>query len=93
MDRSRIMLFLVVVGFLAIMFAVIIYGSMGIHPYSVESCITFHGRSACGTAAGATREQALAAAANIACSSLAGGVTDSIACGNTPPDSVRWIEE
>ena len=93
MDRSRLGLMATVVVFLVAMLAILIYSSIGIHPYEVESCITYNGRTNCGTAAGANRDQALAAAARIACSSIASGMTESIACDDTPPDSVRWIRE
>ena len=93
MDRSRMGLIAAVVVFVGAMLAVIVYSSIGIHPYEVETCITYHGRTNCGAAAGATRAQALSAAARIACSSISSGMTQSIACDDTPPDSVRWILE
>ena len=93
MDRSRLLLVLGVAAFVAVMLAVIVYSSIGIHPYEVEVCLTFKGRSNCGTAAGATRDQATAAAARIACATIASGMTESIACDDTPPDTVRWIRE
>ena len=93
MDRSRMGLIAAVVIFVAVMLAVIVYSSIGIHPYEVETCITYNGRTNCGTAAGATRPQALTAAARIACSSISSGMTQSIACDDTRPDSVRWIRE
>jgi hypothetical protein len=80
---------LLVVGVLA----TLIYMSIGYHQYEVELCITFKGRRACGTAAGANREEAMRAAANLACSSIASGMSDDIACGRTEPDSIRWITE
>ena len=73
--------------------ATLVYTSIGYHQYEVELCITFEGRRACGTAAGANREEAMRAAANQACSSIASGMTDSIACGRTQPDTLRWISE
>ncbi len=93
MDKSRMGLIAAVVVFVVAMLAIIVYSSIGIHPYEVETCITYKGRTNCGAAAGATREQALAAAARIACSSISSGMTESIACDDTPPDSVRWILE
>ena len=93
MDKSRIGLTGAVVGFVGVALATIVYSSMGIHEYSVEICITFQGRTSCGEAAAATREDALRHAATNACSSISGGVTDSIACSRTPPNSVRWISE
>ncbi len=93
MDKSRMGLIAAVVAFVVVMLAIIVYSSIGIHPYEVETCITYKGRTNCGVAAGATREQAGAAAARIACSSISSGMTESIACDDTPPDSVRWIRE
>lgn len=93
MKRPPIALTVVVVVFLVAAFAVIIYSSMELQQFSVESCITYKGKTACGTAAGATREEALSAAATIACSSLASGMSESIACSRTEPDSIRWLEE
>lgn len=93
MDRSRIGVTVAVVGFVAAALATIIYSSMGIHEISVEVCITFRGLTSCGEAAAANREDALRHAATNACASISGGVTDSIACSRTPPDSVRWIAE
>lgn len=74
-------------------FATLVYMSIGYHQYQVEVCITFKGRNNCGTAAGANREEALAAASRVACATISGGVTETIACDRTEPDSVRWISE
>jgi len=93
MPSSRTMLILISAAFIVAVLAVMIYSTMSLPRYSVESCITYNGRTACGTAAGPAREEALRAAATVACSSIAGGMTQSIACGNTEPDSIRWIEE
>ncbi len=93
MDKSRLGLIVAVSVFVISMLAIILYSSIGIHPFEVETCITYRGRTSCGTAAGATREQALTGAARVACSSISSGMTQSIACDDTPPDSVRWIRE
>ena len=93
MDRQRIGVTVAVVGFVGLALATIIYSSMGIHEYSVEICVTFKGRTSCGEAAAASREDALRHAATNACASISGGVTDSIACSRTTPDSVRWLSE
>ena len=89
--KSRLGVILVSVGFVVAMVALIVYSTMGLNQFEVESCITYTGRTACGTAAGESREQALRAAATIACSSIAGGMTESIACSGTAPDTQRWI--
>lgn len=81
------------VAFLVAVLAVIIYSSMGLAKYRVEVCITFRGQTACRIASADTREHALRTATDNACALIASGVTDSIACSNTPPDSVRWLSE
>jgi hypothetical protein len=93
MQRSRVILAVVIAAFIAAAGAAIIYSSMDLQQYTVESCITYNGRTGCGTAAGATREEALRSAATIACSGLSSGMTESIECSRTEPDSVRWIDE
>jgi len=55
---------------------------------SCEVCVEFHGTTECRKATGKDREEAEMSAASTACSLLAGGVTDGIACQNTTPKSV-----
>jgi hypothetical protein len=70
----------------------IVYSMMGLRRFRVEVCMEFKGRQSCRVASGATRESALRTATDNACALIASGVTDSIACGNTPPASVRWLD-
>ncbi len=69
----------------------LVYMSMNQRQHEVKVCITFHARQNCRTAAGASREEALTAATRVACATISSGVTDSIACNRTEPDSVSWI--
>ena len=59
---------------------------------SCEVCVTFQGRTQCRSAAGPDREQAIRTAVDTACAVLAAGMTDSIRCANTRPDSVQCGE-
>jgi len=93
MQKSRIILAIVVAAFVVAAFVTIVYSTMDLQAFTVECCITFNGRSGCGIAAGATREEALGSAATIACSGLASGMGESIECSRTEPDSIRWIDE
>lgn len=77
--------------FVAVVLTVVVYSTLGMARYRCEVCISYQGRSACRTASAATSEQALRAATENACALIAGGVTDSIRCGNTPPRSVNWL--
>jgi hypothetical protein len=70
----------------------IIYSSMGLRSHRVEVCMEFRGQRSCRTASGASREVALRTAVENACALTSSGVTDTIACGNTPPSSIRWLE-
>jgi hypothetical protein len=93
MQKSRIILVIVVAAFVIAAFVAIVSSTMDLQAFTVEACVTFNGRTGCGVAAGATREEALRSAATIACSGLSSGMTESIECSRTEPDSVRWIDE
>jgi hypothetical protein len=60
--------------------------------YRVNVCITFRGARDCRTASADTRDEALRTATTNACAQLAGGVTMTGQCENTPPDSVEWLK-
>ncbi|MFN3322835.1 MAG: hypothetical protein ACK5AZ_05005 [Bryobacteraceae bacterium] len=90
MKRNRTGL---IIGIFAIGFvAVLLYLTMSMGQHRVEVCMTFHGRTECRVASGETRQEALRAATENACALIASGVTDTIACQNTPPASVRWLD-
>ena len=78
---------LVGVGFIALI-GFIIYSATGLAQVNCEICIEFHGRTSCQRAAGTTQEEAMRTAAGIACTQLAFGRTENIACERTPPKSV-----
>ena len=83
---------LVGIVFAVIVLFFIVYSSMNLSGHKVEVCIAFNGHSTCRTAAGSTEEFARRTAITNACGELASGVTDSIACENTQPTSVRVIK-
>jgi hypothetical protein len=55
-------------------------------------CIDYGGRSACRTAVGPRRDDALRGASMTACAVLSSGVTGGLACDRTPPRSVECSE-
>jgi len=63
----------------------VVYSSLTIGGVRCEVCIDFGGRHACRAVDGDTEQDALAAARTNTCALLASGVTDSMACGRTPP--------
>ena len=76
---------------LVLMFVVIvIYSSMGLGQFRCEVCMEFQGHSACATAAGTTREEARRTATETACAKISSGMTESIACAQTPPKSIAF---
>lgn len=83
---------LVGIVFALIVLGYIVYSSMNLAGHKVEVCITFNGRANCRTASGASEEFARRTATTNACADIASGVTDSIACENTPPNSVKVLK-
>lgn len=84
---------LLVVLFLLVFVAILIYSTMGLKQYRVEVCMSFKGRTNCRTAAASTREQAQRAATDNACALIASGMAESMACAGTAPTSVKWLDE
>ena len=79
---------LVGVGFV-VLIGFIVYSATGLARVNCEVCVEFHGVTSCKPAAGTTQEEAIKTAVDIACSDLASGCTESIACSHTPPKSVE----
>ncbi len=70
-----------------------VYSTLNLSQFQVEVCMEFGGGRECRMAAGTTREEALRTATDNACSFLASGRTESMACSRTQPGSIRWIKE
>jgi hypothetical protein len=79
------------VGFAAAVLAALIFATIGVSKFRCEVCITFNGRTACRTAGASTEAQAVRTATENACAQIASGVTDSMACESTPPQSLTWV--
>jgi len=54
-----------------------------------EVCLRFQGREACESVAGPDRAHAVQQATASVCARVSSGVTDGMACSQTPPLSVR----
>lgn len=81
MKSSRVL----TVAFLVAMAAVLWWLSSDVSRVECRVCIEFEGRRNCATAAATTKDEAVHSARNTACGTIAGGVRDSIQCGNTAP--------
>lgn len=80
-------------AFAALTLFLIVLGALRNREVSCEVCIEFRGRTACREALGPTHDEAVRTATDNACAFLASGMTDSVACQNTPPASVRCSDD
>ena len=71
---------------------VLIYSTMGLQQYSCEVCMTFEGETNCSVARAPTSQEATRTATDVACAPISSGMTESIQCSNTPPDSIVCSE-
>jgi hypothetical protein len=83
-------------GWIVLVFAaamgVLIYSSFqGVTNHRVEVCVAYHGAKACQTASGQTEKEAHRTALDTACAQIASGMTDTVACQNTEPTSVKVL--
>jgi len=79
---------LVTIVGLAGLIGIFAYLSVSPNEVTCEVCVEFRGTTECRKSTGKDRMEAEAAAASTACGLISGGVTDGIACRNTPPKSV-----
>ncbi len=71
----------------------ILYSSLHTTQYRVEVCVDYHGQNACRVAEGRTQDLATRAAHDNACAQVTSGVTGTIGCQDTPPTSIRLLQE
>jgi hypothetical protein len=69
--------------------AAVVLSSLSIGSVRCEVCIEFRGRRACRTVDGNDEAETRSAAITNACALVASGVTDTVACQNTPPETVH----
>ncbi|MCA9665703.1 MAG: hypothetical protein KC503_08955 [Myxococcales bacterium] len=65
----------------------LIYTLMAAQSWRCEVCIVYKGHRSCKAARAETRLAAYSTAAHLACSLITSGVTERMACPNTPPAS------
>ena len=68
--------------------ALIVMSAGDARAWECEVCVTFRGAQNCRKALGPTEADAKRTAQDNACGLISQGMTQSIACANTPPDSV-----
>ena len=84
MRRTNVLVLLV----LAILAGLMIWTSMRTPRVECEVCLTFDGRPNCASASAPSREEAVRAATDVACATLAGGRAASLQCSRSEPDRV-----
>jgi hypothetical protein len=82
---------LISVLFLLAFVGLVVYSTLDLNKETCEVCMTFNGQSKCAKASGTSREEAQRTATDTACAPISSGMTESIQCSNTPPDSVTWF--
>jgi hypothetical protein len=70
----------------------LIYSTVGLQQYACEVCITYDGSTNCSIARAPTPKEATRTATDVACAPISSGMTESIQCSNTLPDSVKCSE-
>ena len=83
---------LLVVAGVVVFILALVYATLGGSSVRMEVCVTYGGQQECRTARGRTAQEAQRTAQENACALLARGMTDSIACQDKQPDSVRNLD-
>jgi len=73
---------------LGVIAGAVVWSSFLIERVRCEVCLEFAGQRACRAVDGPTLEEARRAAITNACALLASGVTQTLACERTPPQSI-----
>ena len=63
---------------------IVVYSTIQLGVVSCYVCVQYRDYKECASASGRTAEAATDAAVIVACSQISSGVTESIACGNSP---------
>ncbi len=72
--------------------ALIAYSTFSGPRYRVNVCMSYAGRSTCKTVVAKTESAAIRAGTENACADIASGVTDTMRCQQTDPQTVRWLQ-
>ena len=88
MSKTAIVIIVFVLGFIGLIAWSTFHGPR----YRVQVCMQFHEHTTCKIVSGKNSEAALRGAIDNACADVASGVTDTMTCGQTPPQSIKWLE-
>ncbi len=88
MNKTGVVIAVVLIAVLTL----IVYGSIGGRHYRVNVCMVYGGHTACKTVKSRTEKGALTTAITGACADIVSGVTDTMNCEQTEPQSTKWLE-
>ena len=80
---------LLTVGVLAALAGFLLWSTLSSQRHECTVTVTFKGSTNKATASAETEQDARRQAQNTACGTIAAGMSESIACDNTPPDSTE----
>jgi hypothetical protein len=83
---------LVGIAIVVVILGVIVYSSFNLAGHRVEVCVSYKEKTACRTASGSSEEFARRTATSNACAQIISGMTDTIACEQTPPVRVTQLK-
>ena len=63
---------------------IVVYSTMKLKVISCFVCVEYRGLTNCASASGSTKEEARQTAVTVACAPISSGVTERIACSNSP---------
>lgn len=77
--------------FIAAFLGLVAYSTLGGVRYRVQLCMAYKGQTACKTVSGKSEKSALETAITGACADIASGVTDTMNCTQSEPQSTKWL--
>ena len=88
MSKVGLIIATFIIGFLAL----VAYSTLHGPRYRVEICMAADGRSACKTVSGKSEESALRTGVTNACADIVSGVTETMKCEQSQPQSLKWLQ-
>jgi hypothetical protein len=82
---------LIIAAFVIAFLGLMAYSTLHGPSYRVEVCMAYQGRTNCRTVNAKNEAAALRSGAENACADIASGVTDTMRCNASEPQSVHWL--
>lgn len=81
-----------IVVFILIVIGLIVWSTTTGKLYRARVCMVYEGRTACKTVTGKSETSTLRGGISNACADIASGVTQTMGCEQTQPQSVQWLQ-